>query len=79
MIGMWITVIPVSSIKPGMRVYVTEVLLTQAVSSLPRDSVAMLHQIRTISKDRLGQQCGRIEKDEVREQIREALRLYLEL
>jgi mRNA interferase MazF len=74
-----ITVIPVSSIKPETRIYVTEVLLTQAVSSLPRDSVAMIHQVRTISKDRLGQQCGRIEQDIVREQIKEAICNYLEL
>lgn len=39
----------------------------------------MAHQIRSISKDRLGEQCGFIESVETRNAIRETIKIYLDI
>lgn len=43
------------------------------------DSIAMAHQIRSLTKQRLGEQCGSIENEETKENVKDAVRLYLEL
>lgn len=74
-----ITVLPISSVKENTRVYSTEVMLTREISSLPKDSVAMIQQIRTISKERIGAPCGGVSDERSRQTINEALRQYFEL
>jgi mRNA-degrading endonuclease toxin of MazEF toxin-antitoxin module len=39
----------------------------------------MSHQIRAISKERLGERCGSIEDEAVKERIKAATRTYLDL
>jgi mRNA interferase MazF len=74
-----ITVISLTSLKPGRKVYPVEVLLKSSDTGLTKDSIAMAHQIRAIAKERLGNICGRIESEEIRHRIREAVRLYLDI
>jgi len=73
------TYIPFSSVKPGAKVYPTEVFMTVAESGLPRDSVLMLQQVRTVSVDRLHDKAAVITDDAAREKIKQALIAYFEL
>ena len=43
-----VTILPLSSVKINSRIYITEILIKKEISSLSKDSVAMIHQIRTI-------------------------------
>lgn len=74
-----VAVIPLTTVKPGRQIYPTETLLSGIESGLPKDSIAMAHQIRSLSKQRLGEQCGSIESEETRENVKDAVRLYLQL
>ncbi len=48
-------------------------------TSLPKDSLALANQVRTITKKRLTGRCGRIRNAALREDIRRALKVYLNL
>jgi len=52
------TILPVTSLKEGRRVYPNEVLLKQGVGGLAQDSIILAHQIRTVSKKRLKDSIG---------------------
>lgn len=73
------TVLPISSVKEGAKIYPTEIFLTKEVSGLPKDSVAMVQQIRTISHNRLKQLVGKVNDIKVRNEILDACRNYLDL
>lgn len=72
-----ITVLPITSFKPGRKVYPTEVFLSKEISGLPKDSIIMAHQIRTIAKERLGEQSGAIADSKTQELVRRAVLLHL--
>lgn len=72
-----VTVLSVTSMKPGRKIYPTEVFLPQEKTGLEKDSIAMAHQIRSIAKERLGSVCGKIISPQVRENIHEVIKLYL--
>jgi mRNA interferase MazF len=74
-----VTIISVTSVKPGRKVYPTEVYLQAENTGLPKESIAMAHQIRAISKDRLREKCGSIEDKDIREQIKSVIKIYLDL
>ncbi len=74
-----VTVIPVSSMKDTGRIYPTEVYLPLEKSSLLKDSIVMVHQIRTISKERLGKLCGSIDDCMIRNRINVVMKEYFEL
>ena len=74
-----ITVIPVSSIKDTSRIYPTEVYLPLEKSFLPKNSIVMVHQIRTISKERLGNLCSNIDDTMIRNRINVVMKEYFEL
>ena len=73
------TVLPLSSVKPGDRIYPTEIMLDTEITQLPKLSVAMVHQIRTVSHNRLVKFVGRITDPKTREAVLEACRNYLDL
>jgi len=73
------TVLPLSSVKAGDKIYPTEVYLSAKISGLPRDSVAMCQQIRTVSHDRLENLVSNLNDISLQDEIKEALRQYLEL
>ncbi len=60
-----VTIIPLTSRKPGRRIYPNEVAVTLG----ERASILLCHQIRTISKRRLNRKIGKLHesrRDEVR-------------
>ena len=74
-----IAVLPLTSFKPGRKIYPTEVFLSRNDTGLEKDSIAMAHQIRVISKERLLEQCGLIDSDDIKENIKNAVKVYLDL
>jgi mRNA interferase MazF len=72
------TVIPLSSVKSDDKIYPTEIYLPVNITGLPKDSVAMLQQIRTVSHKRFINKAGRIENEEYKEKILEAIKIYFE-
>ncbi|MCL6559578.1 MAG: type II toxin-antitoxin system PemK/MazF family toxin [Firmicutes bacterium] len=74
-----VSVLPITSTKPGRTIYPTEIFLSKEATGLPNDSIAMVHQVRTISKKRLGECCGKVEKPELQKKIKRALKLYFGL
>lgn len=74
-----VTILSLTSMKPGRKVYPTEVYLKAENTGLPKESIAMAHQMRAISKDRLREKCGSIEDKDIREQIKSVIKVYLDL
>lgn len=56
-----VTVIPVSS--KVSRVYPFQVRLSAGEGGLPRESKALCEQIRTVSRQRIGERLGRLPQD----------------
>jgi len=73
------SILPLSSVNPGDRIYPTEVLLDMSVTGLPKLSVAMVQQIRTISHNRLSTLSGSITDTKTQEAILDACRNYFDL
>jgi mRNA interferase MazF len=73
-----VTIIALTTHKPGRKVYPVEVLLSPAVTGLPQESIAMAHQIRAIAKERLREKCGGIHAAEIKDNIRQAVKTYLD-
>jgi len=74
-----VTILPITSLKKGRKVYPNEVLLSKEVARLPHDSILLVHQIRTISKVRLEKVLGGIKEMELMEAINCALKIHLNL
>lgn len=74
-----VTVMSITSVKPGRKVYPTEVFLKSGETGLLKDSIAMAHQIMAISKERLGEKCGSIESQDLKDRIKDAVKLYFDL
>ena len=73
------TVLPLSSVKPEDKIYPTEVLLEVGVTGLPKNSVAMIQQVRTVAHSRLESPIGSLQDAKARGQILEAIRMYFEV
>lgn len=73
------TVLPLSSIKKSDKIYPTEIELSAKLTGLPKDSVAMVQQIRTISRNRLTNKAGELSDRSLQDQVKTALRVYFEL
>ena len=74
-----VTVLPITSIKEDTRVYPTEIELSKKASGLSKMSTALVHQIRTVSKLRIGEKCGEVIENEMKYVINQAMRDYFEL
>lgn len=72
-----VTVLPLTTTK--RRLYPSEVLLPKAIAGQPFDSIIMAHQIRTISKQRLGNMLGYLEDTQLRDEVRVAIREHLDI
>lgn len=70
-------IVPLTTMKKGRRIYPTEVLLPTIATSLPSPSLALCHQVRTVSSRRLSPSTGRLNDKELREDIDQAVRLWL--
>ncbi len=72
-----VTVLPLTSTQ--RRLYPSEVMLPGGMAGQPIDSLVMAHQIRTISKLRLGRVIGNLEDGDLQEAVRTAVREHLDL
>lgn len=72
-----VTVLPLTSTK--RRLYPSEVLLSKGEAGQPLDSIIMGHQVRTISKQRLGRLLGHVEDPVLREEVQAAIKDHLDL
>lgn len=64
-----VTIIPITSLKSGRKVYPNEVLITLE----NKEALLLCHQIRTISKQRIGKQMSTIENKRLQKKITETL------
>lgn len=74
-----VTILPLTSLKKGRRVYPNELLLKKGVAGLTSDSIVLAHQIRTIAKQRLISCLGTVADEDLRAGINDALRVHLNL
>lgn len=74
-----VAVVPVTTRREGRRIYPSEVALPAQTAGQPSESVVMAQQIRTVAKERLRFSYGRLEDETLRDQVRAALRLHLDL
>jgi len=74
-----VTVLSITSWRTGRKIYPVEVLAKATDTGLAQDSIIMAHQVRAIAKDRLGEICGRIKLEDLKESIQRAVKLYLDL
>ncbi len=72
-------IVPFTSFRPGRAIFPTEILLPKEETQLAFPSIAMAHQLRTISKLRLGEYAGGIKSVETQENIRQLMRIFLDL
>ncbi len=72
-----VTVLPITSRKEGRRLHPDEVLLEAGAAGLHLESIILAHQIRTISKRRLGLFLAVLDNAGKQEQITDALSEHL--
>jgi len=72
-----ITVLPLTSTQ--RRSYPAETLLISGKAGQPSESIVMAHQIRTISKQRLGRLLGYLHDAHLRSEVRQAIKEHLDL
>ena len=66
-------VLPITSRKPGRRIYPNEALLPHGIAGLTVDSLVLCYQIRTLDKRRLARWYGRVDDPARQEEILTAL------
>ena len=74
-----VTILSITSLKKGRRVYPNEVFISRGIGSLTADSIILAHQIRTISKERLIRLLGPVKDPGLQSAIEEAMRIHLNL
>jgi mRNA interferase MazF len=72
-----VTVLPLTSTQ--RRLYPSEVLLPVGKAGQPSESIVMAHQIRTISKQRLGRLLGFLHDVQLRHEVCQAIKEHLDL
>jgi mRNA interferase MazF len=73
----FVNVLPLTSRKPGRRIYPNEVLLPAGAAGLTAESILLCYQIRTLDKRRLLRMFGTLDDLPLREMILDALRFQL--
>ncbi|ACT92959.1 type II toxin-antitoxin system PemK/MazF family toxin [Dyadobacter fermentans] len=68
-----VNVIPITSRKPGRRIYPNEVLIPANNFGLSNESIILCHQIRTLDKQRLSTHYGSVNDPEKQIEILDAL------
>lgn len=72
-----VSILPLTSLKEGRRIYVNEVLVHSGESLLEKDSIVLCYQIRTVDKSRLIKRIGEIKSDDIKQEIIDALSFQL--
>ena len=68
-----VNVLPITSRKPGRRIYPNEVLIPAEIGGLEKESIVLCYQIRTLDKRRLIRKLGKIDDLELQEEIIDAM------
>jgi mRNA interferase MazF len=74
-----INVLPVTSRKPNRRIYPNETLIPVNIAGLTSESIVLCYQIRTLDKQRLIKKFGKLENENLQNQILDALKFQLEI
>ena len=75
-----VTVLPITSMKPAYTtIYPNEVFLTKGVTLLPKDSIALAHQIRSVDKQRLFNYVNTLTDENLISEIQDAIKCQLDL
>lgn len=74
-----LTVLPLTRLREGRRLYPNEVLFPAGLAGQPNDSLVLAYQIRTISAARVHTALGRLTDAGLRRRIADALLDHLEL
>jgi mRNA interferase MazF len=74
-----VAIVPLTTWKKGRRIYPTEVLLPREATLLPSPSIALCHQVRTVSARRLSPGEGRLDEEALRAEVERAVGLWLSL
>ena len=72
-----VTVLPLTSTK--RRLYPSEIPLPEGKAGQPLESIVMAHQVRTISKQRLGRVFGYLDDAKLRHEVYRALKEHLDM
>jgi mRNA interferase MazF len=72
-----VNVLPITSRKPGRRIYPNEVAIPKGVGGLSQESIVLCYQIRTLDKKRLIKDLGKIDSPQLQESIIDALLFQL--
>src|SRR3954464_14217209 len=72
-----LNVLPLTSRKPGRRIYANEVLLPAGSIGLPQESIVLCYQIRTLDKVRLVRHLGSLNDEDTKARIFKALLFQL--
>ena len=72
-----VSVLPLTSTK--RRLYPSELPLPAGKAGQPSESIVMAHQIRTISKQRLGRLLGHIDDTQLQYEIHRAIKEHLDM
>ena len=72
-----VNVLPITSRKQKRKIYPNETLIEQTTYGLPKESIVLCYQIRTLDKARLLSKYGDISDDKKQAQILEALCVQL--
>jgi len=72
-----VTVLPLTSTK--RRLYPSETLLPDGIAGQHLESIVMAHQVRTISKQRLGKLYGYLNDMELRHEVQTAIKEHLDI
>ena len=68
-----VNVLPITSRKPGMRIYPNEVLIPAEIGGLYKKSIVLCYQIRTLDKRRMIRGIGEIRDLEAQQDIVDVL------
>ncbi|MGE0886342.1 MAG: type II toxin-antitoxin system PemK/MazF family toxin [Blastocatellales bacterium] len=74
-----VNVLPLTTRKPGRRIYPNEALLPQGEANPTSDSLVLCYQIRTLDKQRFQKRIGLLVDQQIQEEILTALSFQLGL
>jgi mRNA interferase MazF len=72
-----VNILPLTSHKPGRRIYPNEAFLPKGTAALTADSIVLCYQIRTLDKQRLARLFGQLDDSSRQEEILNALYFQL--
>ena len=74
-----VNTLPITTRKPGRKIYPNEVLIPVGVGGLEKESIVLCYQIRTLDKRRLMKEIGKIDNLELQKAIINAFCFQLEI